>query len=171
MSALLQRLEKSGLPFRYECKNGVESYKINPTCGAHCKSTGRPCLASVPEVGARCRWHGGLSTGPKTPEGRAAIANANRKRKGTRYKLPKAPTVAPVPVLLTPAQKLQRDADRELKRRARSGEGSARPSQPAQAQRDADPNAALIAQLESMTPEERHLIEQALLSRAADAGA
>jgi hypothetical protein len=29
---------------------------------------------------ARCRLHGGLSTGPKTPEGRERIAAAQRKR-------------------------------------------------------------------------------------------
>ena len=28
----------------------------------------------------RCRLHGGLSTGPKTPAGRAAISAANTKR-------------------------------------------------------------------------------------------
>ena len=28
----------------------------------------------------RCRLHGGLSTGPKTPEGRARIAEAQRRR-------------------------------------------------------------------------------------------
>ena len=30
---------------------------------------------------ARCRMHGGISTGPKTPEGCAAIAASNRQRR------------------------------------------------------------------------------------------
>ena len=113
---LLKRLKSSGLPFRYESKNGVETYAMHATCGAHCKSTGRPCLASVGAVGARCRWHGGRSTGPKTDAGRAAIAQANRKRKGTRYKLikPKA-TAAPKPA----PPSLAELATRELERRAR----------------------------------------------------
>ena len=52
-------------------------------CGAKTRSGG-PC-AKVPMVGKRrCRLHGGLSTGPKTPEGRAAISAANTKH--GRYK-------------------------------------------------------------------------------------
>lgn len=44
-------------------------------CGAHCKSTGMPCQAKA-MVNGRCRYHGGLSTGPKTEEGRRrALAN------------------------------------------------------------------------------------------------
>jgi hypothetical protein len=31
---------------------------------------------------ARCRFHGGLSTGPKTQAGRARIAEAQRRRAG-----------------------------------------------------------------------------------------
>jgi hypothetical protein len=31
-------------------------------------------------VNGRCRMHGGLSTGPKTPEGRWRIAESNRSR-------------------------------------------------------------------------------------------
>lgn len=57
-----------------------------PRCGAHTRS-GRPCRA--PAVwdrrrnrarNGRCRLHGGLSTGPKTAEGKARIAEANRRR-------------------------------------------------------------------------------------------
>jgi hypothetical protein len=36
-------------------------------------------------VNGRCRMHGGLSTGPKTPEGRQRIAESNRSR-GARSK-------------------------------------------------------------------------------------
>lgn len=52
-----------------------------PTCGAHCRTTGRPCRARVclrPDgtIGKRCRLHGGLSTGPRTGEGRARAVAA-----------------------------------------------------------------------------------------------
>ena len=40
-------------------------------CGARRRRDGRPCQAlSVPGK-RRCRWHGGCSTGARTPEGRA----------------------------------------------------------------------------------------------------
>lgn len=39
-------------------------------CGAKTRK-GRPCVRRVVEGNARCPNHGGLSTGPKTPEGRA----------------------------------------------------------------------------------------------------
>ena len=48
-------------------------------CGAHARSTGQPCQAKALANG-RCKNHGGMSTGPKTQEGRQAIAQATRKR-------------------------------------------------------------------------------------------
>ncbi len=48
-------------------------------CGAHARSTGSPCKAKALPNG-RCRLHGGASTGPKTPEGRQAIAKATKAR-------------------------------------------------------------------------------------------
>lgn len=48
-------------------------------CGAYARSTGNPCQAKAMTNG-RCKNHGGLSTGPKTPEGRQAIAQATRQR-------------------------------------------------------------------------------------------
>ena len=46
-----------------------------PRCGARCRD-GHPCVAPVvwnagEAPRRRCRMHGGLSTGPRTPEGRA----------------------------------------------------------------------------------------------------
>jgi hypothetical protein len=38
-------------------------------CSAYARSTGLPCRAKALENG-RCRNHGGLSTGPKTAEGK-----------------------------------------------------------------------------------------------------
>ena len=57
-----------------------------PRCGARCRD-GSPCEAPPVwdrrldrPVNGRCRMHGGLSTGPKTEEGRIRIAEANRSR-------------------------------------------------------------------------------------------
>jgi len=50
-------------------------------CNARTRS-GRPCRALKLTHG-RCKWHGGLSTGPRTPEGKAKCAmnlRAARKR-------------------------------------------------------------------------------------------
>jgi len=48
-------------------------------CGAYARSTGNPCKAKALANG-RCKNHGGLSTGPRKPEGRQAIAQATRQR-------------------------------------------------------------------------------------------
>ena len=48
-------------------------------CGAYARSTGNPCKAKAMPNG-RCKNHGGMSTGPKTPEGRQAIVEATRQR-------------------------------------------------------------------------------------------
>jgi len=48
-------------------------------CGAYARTTGNPCQAKALPNG-RCKNHGGLSTGPKTPAGRQAIAHATRQR-------------------------------------------------------------------------------------------
>lgn len=54
--------------------NGKQSGRV--ACGAKRHRDGQPCEAK-PEPGkARCRFHGGKSTGPRTPEGRArSLAN------------------------------------------------------------------------------------------------
>ena len=51
---------------------------INRLCGAKTRS-GTPCAKFPIQGKRRCRLHGGLSTGPKTAEGRARIAAANTK--------------------------------------------------------------------------------------------
>ena len=48
-------------------------------CGAHARTTGNPCKAKALPNG-RCKLHGGMSTGPKSPEGRQAIAGATKAR-------------------------------------------------------------------------------------------
>lgn len=48
-------------------------------CNAQC-ATGRPCRALALPSG-RCKWHGGMSTGPRTPESkRRSAANLIRAR-------------------------------------------------------------------------------------------
>ena len=53
--------------------------KDRPCCGARTRK-GSPCKARAVSGAARCRLHGGLSTGPKTTEGRARICESNRRR-------------------------------------------------------------------------------------------
>ncbi len=48
-------------------------------CGAYARTTGNPCQAKALTNG-RCKNHGGMSTGPKTPEGRQAISQATSQR-------------------------------------------------------------------------------------------
>jgi hypothetical protein len=64
--------------------------RLRPRCTARCR-TGRRCQAKVVwdedndcPVNGRCRLHGGLSTGPRTPEGRRRIGMANRARAQAR---------------------------------------------------------------------------------------
>jgi hypothetical protein len=53
--------------------------KERPACGARNRCEA-PCAVRVEPGKRRCRFHGGLSTGPKTTEGRARIAQAQRRR-------------------------------------------------------------------------------------------
>jgi hypothetical protein len=48
-------------------------------CGAQTRR-GTSCKHKPIPGKARCKYHGGLSTGPRTPEGRARIAESNRRR-------------------------------------------------------------------------------------------
>jgi len=48
-------------------------------CGAYARSTGHPCQAKAMASG-RCKNHGGMSTGPRTAEGKKAIGKATAKR-------------------------------------------------------------------------------------------
>jgi hypothetical protein len=48
-------------------------------CGARTRR-GTYCKAPGNGQGGRCKLHGGKSTGPRTVEGRARIADANRRR-------------------------------------------------------------------------------------------
>ena len=64
--------------------------RLRPRCGARCRD-GHPCRAKAVwnedydcPVNGRCRVHGGLSTGPRTPEGRRRIGEAARLRAQAR---------------------------------------------------------------------------------------
>lgn len=52
-----------------------------PLCGARGKRTGKPCVKRVVPGMTRCRWHGGLSTGPRTRAGRERIGAARAHQK------------------------------------------------------------------------------------------
>lgn len=56
-----------------------ESMKKKVKCGAYARSTGHPCQAKAMANG-RCKNHGGMSTGPRTAEGKKAIGAATAKR-------------------------------------------------------------------------------------------
>ena len=53
--------------------------KLRVTCGAKTRA-GHPCKMKSEPGRRRCKFHGGKSTGPRTAEGRARIAEAQRKR-------------------------------------------------------------------------------------------
>ena len=50
-------------------KRAIPSKKSRKKCGAHARTTGKPCQAKALANG-RCKLHGGLSTGPRTMEGK-----------------------------------------------------------------------------------------------------
>ncbi len=55
-------------------------------CGAHCRTTGNPCL-NFPMPNGRCRMHGGKSTGrPQTSGAYTAKAILDRQETGLLLK-------------------------------------------------------------------------------------
>ena len=72
-------------------------------CRAHARSTGKPCVAKAMANG-RCKNHGGMCTGAKTPEGRARISAAQTRRwEAWREKTGRTkPAAAPVPIIPEP---------------------------------------------------------------------
>lgn len=57
-----------------------QALKLPPggRCGARCRD-GHPCGAPRVKGKARCKLHGGRSTGPRTPEGKARALEALRR--------------------------------------------------------------------------------------------
>ena len=60
-----------------------------------------PCQSKLLLRGGKCRFHGGMSSGPKTLEGRAAIIASNQRRRGEKsrqyVRKPKPSPPAPPP--------------------------------------------------------------------------
>ena len=59
--------------------------QVGLTCGAHSRNSGQPCKLppiSLTSGNGRCKYHGGMSTGPVTPEGiarwRIGISNGGK---------------------------------------------------------------------------------------------
>jgi hypothetical protein len=67
--------------FIWACKFLLRRSRPNgPKCGAKTRR-GTPCqMRPLLPWSLRCRLHGGLSTGPKTAEGRQRIAETQRRR-------------------------------------------------------------------------------------------
>ncbi len=64
----------------FECREvDIEQKRERGLCGAKCR-TGEPCTMRVVIGKRRCRLHGGLSTGARTSDGRARLAESNRRR-------------------------------------------------------------------------------------------
>ncbi len=51
-----------------------------PVMGAFARSTGKSCQAPGNGRGGRCKLHGGMSTGPKTEQGRQWLREVMRRR-------------------------------------------------------------------------------------------
>ena len=64
---------------RQDGRLATEAAKRRVTCGAKTRK-GNPCRNASEPGKRRCKFHGGRSTGAKTPEGKARIAEAQRQR-------------------------------------------------------------------------------------------
>jgi hypothetical protein len=96
-----------------------------PLCGARTR-TGKPCRAQAlrnkhGEPG-RCRIHGGLSTGPKTPEGRAIISQLARQMMQERWVRYRAENNGCTPLSEEGRERLRQGSSREMRRRHRRRE-------------------------------------------------
>jgi hypothetical protein len=74
--------KKSSMKKKSTTIRAMQSNRGGDRCGAYARSTGCPCKAKAMSNG-RCKNHGGMSTGPKTAEGRKVIAEATRHRMAT----------------------------------------------------------------------------------------
>ncbi len=70
-------IELDGLPkwlAAYVRKHGRLPANARVKCGGRRRRDGQPCEAPSVPGKRRCRWHGGMSTGPNTPQGKARCA-------------------------------------------------------------------------------------------------
>lgn len=88
ISAAIARAYDSGLAAKLaalEAQQAARAATRRVQCGAKRHRDGQPCQAKSEPGKRRCRFHGGRSTGPKTPEGKArALANLRQNREPTR---------------------------------------------------------------------------------------
>ena len=73
-------VRNSNAPHGAWLKNGNPACDLNalPKCNATAKTTGKQCQQPAMKNG-KCRFHGGKSTGPRTPEGLRKSQRANWK--------------------------------------------------------------------------------------------
>lgn len=73
---------ESGALAAWKAREAQRQATRRVACGAKRHRDGRPCQARSEPGKRRCRFHGGRSTGPRTPEGKArALANLRQYRK------------------------------------------------------------------------------------------
>ncbi|AXI43508.1 hypothetical protein C1J02_17435 [Sulfitobacter sp. SK011] len=60
-------------------KAAIAAARYRQLCGSNTRK-GNPCRNMSEPGRRRCKFHGGRSTGPKTPEGKARIADAQKAR-------------------------------------------------------------------------------------------
>lgn len=73
------REHESGHSNSDRVSRGERGLALRVPCGAKRHRDGLPCRAASEPGKRRCRFHGGKSTGPRTPEGKArALANLKR---------------------------------------------------------------------------------------------
>ena len=65
------RAYEFGKSARQTVTKGCKPTAPRAVCGARRHRDGQPCHAKAEPGKARCRFHGGRSTGPRTPEGKA----------------------------------------------------------------------------------------------------
>ncbi len=80
--AILKQWHAMGSPMPAPKLPAVPAECVGMMCGAKTRA-GTPCKRRDIEINGRCKLHGGLSTGPTTPEGkkRAALNGLKPKRK------------------------------------------------------------------------------------------
>lgn len=78
-SADIERLRSHGPPVDIlQAALSALRRAVTPRCGARTRS-GAPCQAAGIGRGNRCKNHGGMSTGARTPEGKAKVREVGRK--------------------------------------------------------------------------------------------
>jgi transcriptional regulator with XRE-family HTH domain len=92
VAVVTTKIQKGNISKTMQPKNGFKNQNktTEPApmrCGAITRK-GSPCKAKAVSSRHRCKIHGGLSTGPKTPEGRSKVSAA-QSRRWERFRLEK----------------------------------------------------------------------------------